>query len=155
MSREEVIKRVSGYFNGIIENTIDENGEAVTKWRVPPTKSGLCAALDIDRRTLVRYTYEGDKYHDSHHSSVSINDWDILEKAMLVIENYYECMLSSTTPTGAIFALLNMQRPIYSNKDEIEINNGSKNLEMELPSKESIIKRLPTYDDSIDGDIDI
>jgi hypothetical protein len=154
MSRQEVLERVSGYFNGIIERTTNENGEVVTKWRMPPTKSGLCAALDISRQTLIRYTYESDKYQGTSHQTIAKDDWDILQKAMLIIENYYESMLSSSTPTGAIFALLNMQRRIYTNKDEIEISNGNR-LEMDLPTKEEVIRRLPTYDDSIDGDIDI
>lgn len=94
-SREELIEKITDYFNRITTTIVDENTGApiMSRWLTAPSFSGLALAIGISSSTLRRYQ-QRDEYSD------------IVLTARGIVECFYEEGLNNrNTATGAIFAL--------------------------------------------------
>lgn len=110
LSHEEVMQRITTFFDEHIQIVIDEETRAEeTAWVKVPTRSDFCSCLGIDLKTLERYLT--DDYTQSlkgcKQGRVSPEDIPLIRKAIQVISGYYEGKLLSQ-PVGSIFALKNM-----------------------------------------------
>jgi len=101
-SEKELLNKIIAYFDlckpKINNEGVNENPENLTE-------TGLALFLGFESRQSI-YDYK-DKEDFSY----------IIKRALLVIENHYETRLIYSNPTGAIFALKNMD---WKDKTEIE-----------------------------------
>ena len=129
-SREEVITRISNYFQSCITDTIDEDtGEVVRVWCRNPTKSGLALSLGLSSQTLIDYVAgirsDGFAYSSNENSRriISNKDFDILRKAYGLIEMFYEEKLGENrNNAGTIFWLNNLQNNRWSNEQSFKFD---------------------------------
>lgn len=128
---EALEERIIDYFESLIPESIkrvieNEDGEEETIKEMqlpePPTITGLALFLGFcDKKSL----YD---YRKKEEFSYSIR------RALTVVENHYETTLNYKSPTGAIFALKNMD---WADKTEVE---HSGNLQFNVPSGKSDTK---------------
>lgn len=109
-------------------------------WTSPPTKSELSLILGISPRTMQRFLRgeysPGRAYADIKPRRISSNDVDILERALTIIESYYESSLSvSRVPTGAIFWLLNSKSERWTNEHVVVSRIEDDNIPMDTPAE--------------------
>ena len=109
---EELQSRIDDYFkycdDGITKEIITKSGEVVKiKEKVPYTLSGLADYLDIDRKTLLNYSYR-----DNYSS--------LLMRARRKCERYSEEQLYTGNDRGAKFGLINNYG--WSDKQETVIS---------------------------------
>jgi len=78
-----------------MQKVIDTWAENLEESKKPPTLTGLALALGFCSRQSI-YDYE-----EREEFTFTI------KRAKLIVEQWYESLLSGTTPTGAIFALKN------------------------------------------------
>lgn len=129
-TREEVIARISNYFQGCITDTVDdETGEVVRVWCRNPTKSGLALSLGLSSQTLIDYVSgirsDGFAYSSNENSRriISNSDFDILRKAYSLIEMFYEEKLGENrNNAGTIFWLNNLQNNRWSNEQSFKFD---------------------------------
>lgn len=127
MSREELQQKIIEYFQSKISIVEDEEtGETVSVWRSSPTKSELAAKLGISTATLARYNrgeYAGGRqYQGLTREKIAPEDFPLIQKAMLIIADFYERQLSlNRNHTGAIFWLLNAENEKWSNQQDIKV----------------------------------
>ena len=129
-TREEVIARISNYFQGCITDTVDEEtGEVVRVWCRNPTKSGLALSLGLSSQTLIDYVSgirsDGYAYSSNENSRriISNSDFDILRKAYSLIEMFYEEKLGENrNNAGTIFWLNNLQNNRWSNEQSFKFD---------------------------------
>ena len=109
---EDLNKKINEYFSqiGKVDSEDPKNVEAYNF-----TTTGLALFLGFESRQSLYY------YRDK--PSDNQDFCYILKRALLVIENKYEEALSFNSPTGAIFALKNMD---WKDKSEIDNNNTHK-----------------------------
>lgn len=126
---EELVRRISSYFAGITETTIDENGVERSVWITAPSKKAFALSIGIPWVKLNDYIigeyHKGRPYTDHPHSTRLISNEDIplLRKAYEIIESFYEEKLSSgVNPGGLIFWLLNTQTPAgWTNDHTVQV----------------------------------
>lgn len=129
LSREELISRIENYFLSCVRTIEDEKTGAIeTVWATPPTKSGLARTLGCQVQTLLDYinnrNSKGNLYsHNPDYKRVVSNeDFDLIKKAYLLIEEFYEMQLSQNkNNSGSIFWLLNSRNGLWSNEQAIKI----------------------------------
>lgn len=129
-SREEVIIRISNYFQSCITDTVDEEtGEVVRVWCRNPTKAGLALSLGLSSQTLADYVSgirsDGVAFSKNENSRriVSNEDFDILRKAYSLIEMFYEEKLGENrNNAGVIFWLNNLQNNRWSNEQSFKFD---------------------------------
>ena len=125
LSREEVQARINNYFDACIEAYQDEDiGETFFRWRRNPTKAGLAISLGISAETLSHYIANkvaGREYTDANQSTVSRDDFDLIQAAVSVIQSYYESNLGKNrNNSGSIFWLLNVGEERWTNTQTIK-----------------------------------
>lgn len=154
LTRQELSKRIVDYFKTCIDEIMDESGSIEKVWKKPPTKSGFCLYLGISQRTLSNYLKDERSDNkpfntaaDEHNSRIiSTSDFDLIHRAVAVIESFYEDKLSENrNVAGVIFWLNNLQNPTWSNEQAISFDvktygqqEDDKSL-MELPDLLSMI----------------
>lgn len=123
LSRDQLIDIIASYFDGCMQKTADENGNAVYIWRKAPTKTGLAAAIGVTRQILCDYCNGTDSrgipYGDVAHAGrrVATSDFDIIRRAMSIIEGFYEGLLAENrNNSGPIFWLTNSQERTWTNE---------------------------------------
>lgn len=100
----ELDNKIANYFASLEPEASDEDEIPMP---IAPTVTGLALFLGFaDKSSLYDY-----RRHENHEFSHCI------KRALLVIENHYENRLNYQSPTGAIFALKNMN---WSDKSEVE-----------------------------------
>jgi hypothetical protein len=121
-SQKQLQGKIDEYFNGGCKmRKIVINKK---EYEVPnPTITGLCLFLGFCDRTSF---YDMEKRPEFAY---------IIKRARMMIENEYEELLKTTTVTGAIFALKNMQ---WSDRQEIDqnINISGDAIKIEFDNKE-------------------
>ena len=125
LSREEVQARINNYFSSCIEKYEDEDtNETFFRWRRNPTKTGLAISLGISAETLSHYIANkvaGREYTDANQSTVSRDDFDLIQAAVSVIQSYYEGNLGKNrNNSGSIFWLLNVGEERWTNTQTIK-----------------------------------
>lgn len=100
---EELTNKVSDYFDSLLPDVENQELEQLPEY---PTITGLALFLGFESRQSI-YDYCKRNEVFSY----------VLKRAMLAIENHYETRLNYQSPTGAIFALKNMN---WSDKTEVE-----------------------------------
>lgn len=124
-SARDMSDRINEYFDSLIPEPPDdlptnEDGTEIPplfSLPEPPTVTGLALFLGFaSRQSIYDYSKKGEDFSY------------IIKRALLVVENHYEMSLNYKNPTGAIFALKNMD---WSDKREYE-HNG--NVNFTLPS---------------------
>lgn len=125
LSREEVQNRINNYFSSCIEEYEDEDtNETFFRWRRNPTKAGLAIALGVTAETLSHYVSNrvwGKEYANTVQSTVSRNDFDLIQAAVSVIQSYYEGNLGKNrNNSGSIFWLLNVGEERWTNTQTIK-----------------------------------
>lgn len=125
LSREEVQARINNYFSSCIEKYEDEDtNETFFRWRRNPTKAGLAISLGISAETLSHYIANkvaGREYTDANQSTVSRDDFDLIQAAVSVIQSYYEGNLGKNrNNSGSIFWLLNVGEERWTNTQTIK-----------------------------------
>jgi len=115
-SPEELQEKIEVYFDD--KCVIDVTTKAGVSQIKRPTITGLCYFLGFESRQSF-YDYEGRAEYSY-----------TVRRARLRIEQFYEQGLSSTTPTGSIFALKN-----FGWNDKIEIDPDSITIESKLTHK--------------------
>lgn len=120
---KELGKKISAYFESL-KGEGDEEGNARVEF---PTITGLALFLGFcSRQSIYDYANKEDEFSY------------IVKRAMLAIEHHYETRLNYQSPTGAIFALKNMN---WSDKSEVEHSGGIKTTYSDL-TEEEIQERL-------------
>lgn len=125
LPREEVQNRINNYFSSCIEEYEDEDtNETFFRWRRNPTKAGLAIALGVTAETLSHYVANrvwGKEYANTVQSTVSRNDFDLIQAAVSVIQSYYEGNLGKNrNNSGSIFWLLNVGEERWTNTQTIK-----------------------------------
>lgn len=125
LSRDEVEQKITDYFRSKI-CTIENEETGQTVWKSAPTKSELAAKLGISLSTLARYNrgeYSGGRTYQGMTSEVcEPESFPIIQRAMLIISDFYERQLSlNKNNSGVIFWLLNAQNEKWSNEQEIHV----------------------------------
>lgn len=126
LTRAELIERLKAYFATKIQLVTDEAGNEYYCWVAPPLKTELALVLGISYRTIARYCcgeYKpGSIYQGQRERRISLEDVDLLQKAMDVITSYYEKKLTtSRTPAGPIFWLLNASQSEWTNDQKLTV----------------------------------
>ena len=124
LSRGEVRERIYGYFANCVDEYEDsDTGRTYYKWRRNPTKSGLAMALGVTAETMSHYVsgrVAGRSYTESTQSVVSCNDFDLIQAAVSIIQEYYESNLGKNrNNAGSIFWLLNVGEERWTNSQTI------------------------------------
>lgn len=117
---QEMCEKINEYFDSLLIEKEDENGEKYVAFSINPTITGVALYLGFSSRQSL-YDY-GQKDDFSY----------IIKRLRLVIESSYEEMLHTKTSTGAIFALKNMGW-----KDKIETESVNLNYSTEVSKKEA------------------
>ena len=125
LTRKEVVEKIIQYFRSCFDEVINsETGQTERVWKIPPTKSGFCLAIGISQKTLSNYLKDertdrkpfNDSADEHTNRIISTQDFDLLHKAVSVIENYYESKLAENrNVAGVIFWLNNINNPAWSN----------------------------------------
>lgn len=127
LSREEVLNRITGYFNSCLKIAVDaDTGKEVATWVRNPTKSGLALALGVAKETLIDYcngiNSAGRGFSWTKPDAkrvVSNEDFDIVRKAYALIESFYEEKLGDNrNNAGVIYWLNNTANSKWSNEQE-------------------------------------
>lgn len=126
-TRQQLIDRCAGYFKSCLSHSVDdENGEIIATWKRNPTKAGLALALGITTQTLSDYVRGKNSVGNPYSSDnpdykriCATEDFDVLRKAFLIIEDFYESKLGENrNNSGSIFWLLNSSNSRWSNNQE-------------------------------------
>lgn len=114
---EELQLQINAYFESLVPEPIkriveDEDGEEKEieeqGFPTPPTITGLALFLGFcDKKSLYDYRKKEEFGY-------------LIKRALMVVENHYEMTLNYKSPTGAIFALKNMD---WHDKSEVEVTN--------------------------------
>lgn len=131
LTREQIQSRIVAYFLSCTEVIEDPNtGETITRWTKPPAKSELATALGILTNKLADYCNgyydrgDGSGYHmygEKAHPSriIKTEDFDLLRKAVQIIEGFYEGRLANNgNPAGSIYWLNNLKEKTWTNDHE-------------------------------------
>lgn len=127
-----------------LQGKIDTWFDTCKKDKIPPTKSGLCIALNISKDTLSRYLHiQDDKSTIFQKSEIDgklrpVSISDCLKRAVLMIENGLEIRMitGKGNVTGCIFDLKNN----HGYADKKEVTTGPQTVKK--VSQEDIDKRI-------------
>ena len=148
LSRDELIERIDGYFGECIERVYDaDSGRAVDVWVKAPTKNGLARAIGIEHQTLIDYVHGlnsvGKPYTGSKKAKVDVNDFPIIRKAVEMVEEYYEGLLSGNrNNAGTIFWLKNARGSNWTDDRTLLINEARGQNRQNLMSEEVDTQKL-------------
>lgn len=159
MTRQQVIERISSYFQSITEVYTDEDsGRVLTRWLQNPTKSGLARTLGIRVETLSRYANDkrnSEPYSRTNsHAVVSPDDFDLIHKAYTLVSEFYEGQLGKNqNNSGSIFWLLNKDNERWTNQQQISIERSENKVTADMTPDEiakMIEQDIPIDEDFID-----
>lgn len=147
-SPQQLADKITEYFQLFIH----EEGTEPTK--LVPTITGLALFLGFESRQSL-YDYKNGSRAGEDSALYSY----IVKKAMLKIEELYEQKLSGTTPTGAIFALKNMN---WTDKTEVQHSGNVRHghfadlTDSQLADRLAGVKRLNIAEDVLElGESDV
>lgn len=136
LDRETVMKKVLGYFATCLETVEDgDTGEKVSTWKRNPTKGGLALALGIDKQTLLDMVKNKNSAGNPYSSVrpdkkriIAVEDFDILQKAYAMIEEFYESQLGlNKNNAGVMYWLNNSNNSKWSNEQEFKFGTAEHN----------------------------
>lgn len=153
LTREGLKRRIQAFFDDLIEEIEDsDTGQRGYTWRSCPTKAALAMKIGISSFTLSRYlrgvNCKGQEYSDrewGNRAIVSPDDFDLIERAITVIESFYEGRLGkNANNSGAIFWLKNRTNVQWHDEQDI---NLTANKEDDAPrmTREEISARYAAY----------
>lgn len=151
LEREEVKKRISAYFQNCLTISQDEETQEINYvWKRNPTKSGLALALGVSPQTVVDYVKGSDRRGNKYKASgenkgiqkIATEDFDLIRKAYILIEDFYEQKLADNrNNAGVIFWLNNKENTRWSNEQEFKFGVA------EQPERRVLsIDELPTLE---------
>lgn len=130
LTREEVKNRISAYFQSCLTLSQDEDTQEVNYvWKRNPTKSGLALALGVSPQTVVDYVKGSDRRGNVYkiegenkgRQKIATADFDLIRKAYILIEDFYEQKLGDNrNNAGTIFWLNNKENTRWSNEQEFK-----------------------------------
>ncbi|MCM1181239.1 MAG: DNA-packaging protein [Clostridium sp.] len=130
LTREEVKNRISAYLQNCLTVSQDEETQEINYvWKRNPTKSGLALALGVSPQTVIDYVKgsdrRGNKYKTGGENKgvqkVATADFDLIRKAYILIEDFYEQKLGDNrNNAGVIFWLNNKENTRWSNEQEFK-----------------------------------
>lgn len=130
LTREEVKNRISAYLQSCIAMSQDEDTHELDYvWKRNPTKSGLALALSVSPQTLVDYVKGSDRRGNVYKAEgenkgrqkIATADFDLIRKAYILIEDFYEQKLGDNrNNAGVIFWLNNKWNTRWSNEQEFK-----------------------------------
>ena len=155
LTREELVDRISRYFESCIREVVnDDTHELTTMWVRAPSKTGLAAAIGVDLQTLIDYVNgirsDGKPFSDIPNSRrrVASGDFDVLRKAYSIISTYYEEQLSmNKNNSGSIFWLLNGLNSRWSNEQTV-IRREDKKITLTADQLPSLAKNQERWIDA-------
>lgn len=136
LTREQLIDRITGYFNSCVKVVVDEDtGEQMTTWAKNPTKTELALVIGVDKQTLCDYVSgknsRGDNYSYDRPDIkrvVATSDFDVIRRAYTIIESFYEGQLGQNkNNAGVIFWLNNACNNKWSNEQEFKFSSENEN----------------------------
>ena len=130
LTRAEVKDRISAYFQSCLMLSQDEDTQEENYvWRRNPTKSGLALALGVSPQTVVDYVKGTDRRGNIYKAEgenkgrqkIATADFDLIRKAYILIEDFYEQKLGDNrNNAGVIFWLNNKENTRWSNEQEFK-----------------------------------
>ncbi len=130
LTREEVKNRISAYLQSCITMSQDEETQEFNYvWKRNPTKSGLALALSVSPQTLIDYVKGSDRRGNTYkpkgenkgRQKIATADFDLIRKAYILIEDFYEQKLGDNrNNAGVIFWLNNKENTRWSNEQEFK-----------------------------------
>lgn len=130
LTREEVKNRISAYFQSCLMLSRDEDTKEMNYvWKRNPTKSGLALALGVTPQTVVDYVKGSDRRGNIYKATgenkgrqkIATADFDLIRKAYVLIEDFYEQKLGDNrNNAGVIFWLNNKENTRWSNEQEFK-----------------------------------
>ncbi len=130
LTREEVKNRITTYFQSCLVLSQDEDTQEVNYvWKRNPTKSGLALALGLSPQTVVDYVKGSDRRGNIYkvmgenkgRQKIATADFDLIRKAYILIEDFYEQKLGDNrNNAGTIFWLNNKENTRWSNEQEFK-----------------------------------
>lgn len=128
LTRAEVKNKISAYFQNCLTVSKDEDTQEINYvWKRNPTKSGLALALGVSPQTMIDYVKGSDrrgniykaKGENKGRQKVATADFDLIRKAYILIEDFYEQKLGDNrNNAGVIFWLNNRENSRWSNEQE-------------------------------------
>lgn len=172
LTREEVQGRIGAYFKSCVTVGEDEDtGEITYIWKRNPTKSGLALALGVAPATLIEYvkgqTRKGEIYKQEGvggMQKIHTKDFDLLRKAYVLIEDFYEQKLGDNrNNAGVIFWLNNRENTKWSNQQEFQFGtteqfekqllSASELPKLNIPNA-NIIEQLPRFNSDLNMEVE-
>lgn len=133
LTREEVKSKISAYLQSCITlSQDDETHELNYVWKRNPTKSGLALALGVSPQTLIDYVKGSDRRGNIYklegenkgRQKIATADFDLIRKAYILIEDFYEQKLGDNrNNAGVIFWLNNKENTRWSNEQEFKFGS--------------------------------
>ena len=130
LTRSEVKNRISAYFQSCLMLSRDEDTHEVNYvWKRNPTKSGLALVLGLSPQTLIDYVKGSDRRGNIYKAEgenkgrqkIATADFDLIRKAYILIEDFYEQKLGDNrNNAGVIFWLNNKENTRWSNEQEFK-----------------------------------
>jgi len=113
-SPEELDSKIQEYYkycdSRVLKRKFDRDGNVTEEVTAPYTLSGLAVFLDVSRDTIHEYLHNEKKPFS-----------DIIKKAYdVIINSAEEDLLTTSTPTGRIFWLKNVDPKNFKDKQETE-----------------------------------
>lgn len=151
LTREEVKNKISAYLQSCITMSQDEETQEFNYvWKRNPTKSGLALALSVSPQTLIDYVKGSDRRGNTYkpegenkgRQKIATADFDLIRKAYILIEDFYEQKLGDNrNNAGVIFWLNNKENTRWSNEQEFKFSAESKAETTLPPTPEEIAAR--------------
>lgn len=148
LTRAEVKTRISAYFQSCLTVSEDEDTQEINYvWKRNPTKSGLALALGVSPQTVVDYVKGSDRRGNIYKAEgenkgrqkIATADFDLIRKAYILIEDFYEQKLADNrNNAGVIFWLNNKENTRWSNEQEFKFSTEQKVEQMPTRTPEEI-----------------
>lgn len=134
LTREEVKNRIFSYFQDCLTLSEDEDTHVLNYvWKRNPTKSGLALALGVQPQTVIDYVKGSDRRGNIYKKEgenkgrqrIATADFDLIRKAYILIEDFYEQKLGDNrNNAGTIFWLNNKENTRWSNEQEFKFGTA-------------------------------
>lgn len=148
LTRAEVKTRISAYFQSCLTVSEDEDTQEINYvWKRNPTKSGLALALGVSPQTVVDYVKGSDRRGNIYKAEgenkgrqkIATADFDLIRKAYILIEDFYEQKLADNrNNAGVIFWLNNKENTRWSNEQEFKFSTEQNVEQMPIRTPEEI-----------------